>query len=147
VLACVPALAQLAIILIDNLLGDPIMREKGVSMATLVNQQLVDNLTTVRMLANGFIITSLLWASALAAIIDRRLWRAACLFLVCAAFTAFGIMHSPIAGSPMLLPWQLDDAIRHHVVTYLVGYIAVAVILYAWGAVLPVEDAESLEDS
>src|SRR5262245_26243739 len=31
VLACVPALAQLAIILLDGLLGDPIMREKGVS--------------------------------------------------------------------------------------------------------------------
>jgi AGZA family xanthine/uracil permease-like MFS transporter len=144
VLACVPALAQLAIILIDNLLGDPIMREKGVSLATLVNLQLVANLTTVRMLANGFIITSLLWASALAAIIDRRLWRAASLFAICAAFTAFGIMHSPIAGSPMFLPWQLDDATRHHVVTYLAGYLAVAAVLYAWRAVLPVEE-KSLE--
>ena len=46
----------------------------------------------------------------------------------------------------MFLPWQLDDAIRHHVLTYLVGYLAVAVILYAWGAVLPVEDAERVED-
>ncbi len=145
VLACMPALAQLAIILIDNLLGDPIMREKGVSMATLVNGQLVANLTTVRMLANGFIITSLLWASALAAIIDRRLWRAASLFLVCSAFTAFGIMHSPITGSPMFLPWQLDDATRHHVVTYLAGYLAVAVVLFVWSAILTQKDVERVE--
>ena len=145
VLACVPALAQLAIILIDGLMGDPIMREKGVSEATLVSGQTAANLVTVRMLANGFIITSLIWASALAAIIDRRLWRAATLFLVCAGFTAFGIMHSPIAGSPMFWPWELEDETRRHVSQYVAGYLAVAAVLYAWGALLPPAEAGEAE--
>jgi AGZA family xanthine/uracil permease-like MFS transporter len=145
VLACVPALAQLAIILLDGLLGDPIMREKGVSEATLISPKNIADLTTVRMLANGFIITSLVWASALAAIIDRRLWRAASLFLVCAGLTAFGIMHSPIAGSPMFWPWELEVETRRHVIQYAAGYLAVATILFAWGALFPPAKASETE--
>lgn len=137
VLACVPALAQLGLIFVDKVFGDPIMFENGVSIAVLKGEALAAELTTLRMLANGFIITSLLWASALAAIIDRRLWRAGSLFLLCSILTMFGIMHSPLPGSPMFVPWQLVEATQHHVVSYLVGYIAVAVVLYAWGAVLP----------
>ncbi len=145
VLACVPALAQLAIILIDSLLGDPIMREKGVSADALVGDKLAADLITLRMLASGFIITSLLWASALAAIIDRQLWRAATLFLACAALTAFGIMHSPLAGSPMFLPWQLVGETLRHIVQYVVGYAAVAVVLVVWGTMLPSQGAEKVE--
>jgi len=145
VLACVPALAQLGLIFVDKVFGDPIMFEKGVSIAVLKGEALAAELTTLRMLANGFIITSLLWASALAAIIDRRLWRAGSLFLLCSILTMFGIMHSPLPGSPMFVPWQLDAATQHHVLPYLVGYIAVAVVLYAWGAVLPPNGGKSLE--
>ncbi|MCI0358744.1 MAG: hypothetical protein L0211_09705 [Planctomycetaceae bacterium] len=139
VLACVPALAQLGLIYIDKVFGDPIMFEKGVSIAVLKGEALLAELTTLRMLASGFIVTSLLWASALAAIIDRRLWRAASLFLLCSVLTMFGIMHSPLAGSPMFVPWQLDEVTHHHVITYLVGYIAVAVVLYAWGYLLRIQ--------
>jgi hypothetical protein len=42
------------------------------------------NVQTVRALAGGFIVTSLLWASSLAAIIDRRLFRAAAFLAVAA---------------------------------------------------------------
>jgi len=141
VLACVPALAQLGLIFVDKVFGDPIMFEKGVTIAALKGEALAADLTTLRMMANGFIITSLLWASALAAIIDRRLWRAASLFLLCSILTMFGIMHSPLPGSPMFViwqpnSWQLDEATQHHVLSFLVGYIAVAVVLYAWGYML-----------
>jgi len=145
VLACVPALAQLGLIFVDKVFGDPLMFEKGVSIAALKGEALVAELTTLRMLANGFIVTSLLWASALAALIDRQLWRAASLFLLCSVLTMFGVMHSPLPGSPMFLPWQLDEQARHHVVTYLVGYLGVAVVLYVWRTVLPAGEADRIE--
>jgi AGZA family xanthine/uracil permease-like MFS transporter len=133
VLACVPALAQLALLFVDEVFGDPLMFEKGVSIAALKSAVLIDKLTILRMLSGGFIITSLLWASALAAIIDRRLARAAGLFLVCAGLTLFGIMHSPLPGSPMLLPWKEAAPIARIVTQFAVGYVGVAIVLFAWG--------------
>jgi AGZA family xanthine/uracil permease-like MFS transporter len=109
-----------------------------------------DEMNTVRILAAGFILTSLIWASALAAIIDRRLWRAAGLFFVAALFTLFGVMHSPLPGSPLYLPWQLDADSQHYVYQYVLGYLLTAVLLLAWGGLLqsqgvrPIDDDETL---
>jgi AGZA family xanthine/uracil permease-like MFS transporter len=136
VLACVPALAQLALIFL----------EKAVPPGTVWS----DEMNTVRILAAGFILTSLIWASALAAIIDRRLWRAGGFFLLAAVFTQFGVMHSPLPGSPLYLPWQLDAESQRYVYQYVVGYILTAVLLIAWGGLLhsqgvrPIENDESL---
>src|SRR5262249_14774131 len=81
VLACVPSLPQLALIFIDKTLG-------SLTLSDLTREAISENLPsdvqTVRILASGFIVTSLLWASALAAIIDRRLRRAACFYLLAA---------------------------------------------------------------
>ena len=134
VLACVPALAQLGLIFIDK-----------VSAHLPAGTTLQDaDLQTVRILASGFILTSLLWSSALAAIIDRRLWRAACLFLLCGICTQFGVMHSPEPGSPLFLPWQISPAAGHHVYPYLLGYVSSAVLLFAWGWLLKVQGIEPL---
>lgn len=136
VLACVPALAQLGLIFIDKTMGDPLMFEKGVSIAGLKGESTVAELATLRILANGFIVTSLVWASALAAIIDRRLWRAAAFFALAGAFTLFGIMHSPEPGSPLFFPWQISPALQHFVYPYALGYFSVAILLMAWGWLL-----------
>jgi AGZA family xanthine/uracil permease-like MFS transporter len=137
VLACVPALAQLALIFIEKILGMPTIIGSSVNVGSLVTPEAVAEATgNVRMLANGFIITSLLWASALAAIIDRRLMRAASLFIACSVFTMFGLMHSPLPGSPMFLPWQLEALAQQQVYSYVAGYLAAAVVLYAWGYLL-----------
>jgi AGZA family xanthine/uracil permease-like MFS transporter len=125
VLACLPALAQLGLIFIDKL--HPQMQ-------------------TVRILANGFIVTSLLWASALAAIIDRRLWRAAVLFAVCGACTLVGIIHSPLPGSPMFLPWQLAEAVQHHVYPFAAGYACASLLLLGWGWLLRVQGIAPNDD-
>jgi AGZA family xanthine/uracil permease-like MFS transporter len=127
VLACVPALAQLALIFIDKLL--PLAsRELPPPMAA--------ELQTVRMLSSGFIVTSLLWASALAAIIDRRLWRASSFFGLAAGCALFGIIHSPAPGSPLFLPWQLDMEFQRLVYSYALGYTLVAGLLIVWGCLL-----------
>ena len=64
---------------------------------------------TLRIVANGFIVTSLLWSSALAALIDRKLFWGAAFFLVAALCAAFGIIHSPAPGSPLFVPWETGE--------------------------------------
>jgi AGZA family xanthine/uracil permease-like MFS transporter len=135
-LACVPALATLAIMFVDQIFGDASIRGAGLSPERLQDKLLAGNLTTLHILANGFIVTSLIWASALAALIDRRLWRAACFFLVSAGLTLFGIMHSPEPGAPMFFPWQLADDAQRHVFQFAAGYAAVALLLFGWGWLL-----------
>jgi AGZA family xanthine/uracil permease-like MFS transporter len=135
VLACVPALAQLALIFIDKLL--PLVGHE-------LDPQLGAELQTVRMLSSGFIVTSLLWASALAALIDRRLWRASTFFLIAGGCALFGIIHSPEPGSPLFLPWQLDATSQRLVYTFTLGYVLVAGLLFAWGCLLKARGIQPL---
>jgi AGZA family xanthine/uracil permease-like MFS transporter len=136
-LACLPALAQLGLIFIEK---------SGIPIANLPNPAAVSEFTTLRILANGFVVTSLIWASALAAMIDRRLWRAGCLFLLASVFTLFGIMHSPEPGSPMFFPWQVAEAVQHHVYSYAAGYGLVALMLFAWGCLLQSQGIQPVEE-
>ena len=97
------------------------------------------NLQTLRMLAGGFIITSLLWASAVAALIDRRLRLAAAYFGVAAAFSLIGIIHSPLPGSPLVNPFALPDSLPHNAVgqtpLYMAAaYTCVCLVLLGWNS-------------
>jgi AGZA family xanthine/uracil permease-like MFS transporter len=74
-------------------------------------QPLGKNLFTLHLLAGGFIVTSLLWASSLAAIIDRRFAAGATYFGIAAVCSLFGIIHSPLPGSPMVIPWDLPASL------------------------------------
>jgi AGZA family xanthine/uracil permease-like MFS transporter len=135
----VPALAQLAMIFIDKLLP-------YVPPGVLIeNAGLVAQAQTVRMLASGFIVTSLLWASALAATIDRRLRRAGVFFAMCAALTLFGVIHSPAPGSPIFVPWQLDANYQSAVFQYASGYGLAAVLLLAWDVLATMKGVRPIE--
>jgi AGZA family xanthine/uracil permease-like MFS transporter len=59
----------------------------------------------VRLLGNGFILTAVVWGSALAAMLDRRLAAAALAFAVASAATLFGLMHSPLPTGAVFWPW------------------------------------------
>ena len=63
--------------------------------------------TTLRCLANGFIVTSLLWGAGLAMMIDGRLRSAAVFFGVAGAFAFFGVIHSPLKDEQIGLPWVI----------------------------------------
>ncbi|MEX2121926.1 MAG: hypothetical protein WD847_20265 [Pirellulales bacterium] len=100
------------------------------------NLLLAQTLQTVRILSGGFIVTSLLWASGLAALVDRRLLRGAAFFGVAALASLFGVIHSPLAGNPLVIPWDMPDlpAAAHgqtplHMAA---GYALLAVLLVAW---------------
>jgi hypothetical protein len=56
-------------------------------------------------LGNGFILTAVLWAAALAFIIDRRPGAAAVVLAVCAVATVFGLVHSPLPTGAVFWPW------------------------------------------
>ncbi len=137
-LACVPALAALAMIYVDKLvpLG-----------AKIAGTPMEADVGTLRILANGFIVTSLLWSSGLAALIDRKLFWGAAFSLGAALCAAFGIIHSPAPGSPLFLPWETGEitaelqpffgfypsAHFQVVIPYVAGYLAVGVMLILWG--------------
>lgn len=133
--ACIPALAFLGLSFAERVLGD-----QGLGFGNLNDPSLRHDLLTLRILSNGFIVTSLLWASALSAIIDRRLSSAALYFLIAAAATTFGVIHSPLPGGALFLPWQLEAESFRVVSQYIAGYVAVAILLAVWDQYLYLAD-------
>ncbi len=51
---------------------------------------------TLLVLGNGFILTALVWGSALCAIVDGRLRAAAAIFAATGIAVLFGVVHSPL---------------------------------------------------
>jgi AGZA family xanthine/uracil permease-like MFS transporter len=95
-LSALPALAYLATLPLNAVLrGGPPPADEAVHVQTL------------RCLANGFIVTSLLWGAALAALLDDRPVRSAAYLVLAAAFTLVGIIHSPLPGAPLKWPQEV----------------------------------------
>jgi len=57
------------------------------------------------LLGNGFILTAVLWGSALVFIIERRLTHAAAVWATASAATLFGVIHSPHPSGAVFWPW------------------------------------------
>jgi AGZA family xanthine/uracil permease-like MFS transporter len=95
-LATLPALAALTLIPVDTVLaGKP---PAGPNAAVMV--------VTLRCLGNSFIVTSLLWAACLAAMLDGRMSRAAAYLAVAGLCALFGVIHSPFVDARVALPWD-----------------------------------------
>ena len=91
----------------------------------------VPELAVIVMLGNGFIITSMVWAGFVVALIDRRNARAVAILLVGALLTACGVIHSIDPAGAVYLPWQLDPASRTVVAQFAGAYVVLAAILVA----------------
>lgn len=135
-LACTPALASLVVIFTDQILA-----AGQISIETLEQHPatalLAKNLLTLRILSAGFIVSSLIWAAALAMLIDRRFRRAAAFFAAGAAGSLLGVIHSPLAGSPLALAWALPQTPPSSVagqtpLTFASAYGLLALVLFAW---------------
>ncbi len=81
------------------------------------------------MLANGFILTALLWGSAAAFLIDRRIGRASAVLVVCGILSLFGFIHSVLPSGGVYLPWHLTTTVLPY--HWAIGYIGLAVLLIA----------------
>jgi AGZA family xanthine/uracil permease-like MFS transporter len=96
-LACVPALAYLASLVLKQMTGEI----KPFEQLSPNSQHYVQ---TITVLSGGFIITSLLWGSILTFLIDGRIRPAVVGLVLAGACALFGIIHSPLDTGPIVLP-------------------------------------------
>jgi adenine/guanine/hypoxanthine permease len=98
-LACVPALAYLAVLASKQFALD-------LKPFPELQPQTQQWIQTVTVLAGGggFIVTSLLWATALSHMIDGRVKAVAGTLFLAGALAWCGIIHSPLPSSPMMFP-------------------------------------------
>ena len=177
VFACVPALAFLAYLYADQLLGgfgiqsltgsgtlrpdiqlaldalatnatgDKALTDqlKTVESAFHLRPDLASDLHTVHILKQGFILTSLLWASLLAMAIDRRMNQAAMFTAIAGVFTLFGLIHSPLSNNALFLPfsipglgdgWVLPIEMMPFMLRLAFGYFATSLLFLIWGRFL-----------
>lgn len=79
------------------------------------------------MMANGFILTGMLWGGALAFLADRKAGAAAITFLVAAGMTLFGVIHSITPSGGVYLPWEMNSTLPYE---WAAGYAIIAVMIY-----------------
>jgi AGZA family xanthine/uracil permease-like MFS transporter len=113
-----------------------VLASLGESIDSFAGTPLATQLQTMQMLSGGFIVTSLLWGAALAALIDRRLHVAAAYFAVAGVCSLFGVIHSPFADERLLWPWDLGElpaaAAGQTPVYMAAAYFLVAILLLVW---------------
>jgi AGZA family xanthine/uracil permease-like MFS transporter len=95
-LACVPALAYLAVIALKQLSPGLDLAPLGLETRRWVQ--------TALMISNGFIVTSLIWATVLANLIDGKIRPAIFTLILAAGLALFGVIHSGLPDSPILTP-------------------------------------------
>lgn len=118
--AFLPAVAALVLIETDGLLAALGARPEGLPPAAAAAY------AALRQLANGFIVTALVWGAALTWIIDGRLRTATAVLAAGAACATVGLMHSPLPGGTLFWPWALDDPAPLRIAA---GYLAAAAAL------------------
>ncbi|HEU4438890.1 MAG TPA: MFS transporter [Methylomirabilota bacterium] len=100
----IPAVA--ALVLIE---GNQLLASAGKSAADLTGDGRLA-WGTLLVLGNGFIVTALLWSSALVAMIEQRLRIAGAVLAVAALATLFGVIHSPLPDGAVFWPWAVASA-------------------------------------
>ena len=89
----------------------------------------ISELAVINVLGNGFIITSMIWASFLVAMIDGKPGRAASIVLLGGALTLFGVIHSVTPAGNLYLPWLLDPLSRAIALQFAGAYLVLAAVL------------------
>lgn len=99
-LGLIPALAYLVNIELGSLIS-----AAHINIAML-DEHTRQSLQVLTMLGNGFIITSMLWATWLIWVIDHRLHQAASIGVIAALLTLLGLIHSPFTDGRVFYPGQ-----------------------------------------
>jgi AGZA family xanthine/uracil permease-like MFS transporter len=97
-LAALPALAYLAALVLKNVFGATAVPEGELGRSLL---------QTLRCLSNGFLISGMLWAAALAMLLDGRLKTAAAFLATAGVCAFFGVIHSPLADERIGIPYYV----------------------------------------
>jgi AGZA family xanthine/uracil permease-like MFS transporter len=131
-LACVPALAALAKIETDKVLA----------AGARPDAVLARELFSLQIISAGFIVTSVLWAGMLTALLDRRLRPAAGWCFAAAACTLCGVIHSPFKDGSLFVPWAIatlpPEAAGRGPLHLAAAYGLMAILFLGWSAWLAV---------
>lgn len=106
VFSCVPALAYLAYLIMDQMFN-----ASGVGFEQFRGET-QHWIQTITVLSGGFIVTSLLWGTFLTRLIDGDTRSAALAMVVASGCSLVGIMHSPLRSSPILWPWSVIRTLK-----------------------------------
>ncbi len=106
--ACVPALAYLAVLAVNQVL--PSLGKSFDALPPEI-QRWIQSVTVI---AGGgtFIVTSLIWATSLSHLIDGRVKAASAVLFLAAILAFFGVIHSPLAKAPIAWPWDVLEQLR-----------------------------------
>jgi AGZA family xanthine/uracil permease-like MFS transporter len=126
VLAFFPPIARMLAIK----LGDPtyVAPEHFAQLMTATGSGMPE-LAVIVALGNGFIITSMIWAGFLVALIDGRTGIAVTTLLVGAVMTLFGVIHSVDPGGALYFPWALSGVGRTLAFQFISAYLALAAVI------------------
>lgn len=97
--AFLPVIANLVMIILSQFLGHTAFQ------ASMLPSHLQKLLSSLTVLSNGFILTSILWGGMLAFLIDKKPQKAATYALVCSVCTLFGLIHSVLPSGEVYMPW------------------------------------------
>lgn len=121
-IAFIPASAELVLIHWNSLLGG-----LNVAAEALPPPQLA-SYRSLTLLANGFILTSMLWSTLLIDIIDRRRRRILVVSALAAGLTLVGAIHSPFADGRLFLP---DTSLPRSTYLLAAGYLLLGAVTWA----------------
>ncbi len=123
-LAFVPIVAYLVLVEVKGVLGNVGVVPSALKADWAVAYQ------GLLLMANGFLITAMLWASMLTLIIQHRLRGAAAYAGAAALLTLFGVIHSPFDDGRLFLPWMTANPWPFQISA---AYGIVAILLWGWG--------------
>ena len=89
----------------------------------------LSDMAAIVTLGNGFIITAMIWVTALVAMIDGQMRRAVLALLVGAVLTLFGFIHSVDPRGGIYLPWALEGLPKIIMWQFFGAYVALAAVL------------------
>lgn len=108
-LAFLPVAAAVVLIVGGSLLGAlgktpaDLSGDAGATWAALV------------VLGNGFIVTAVLWAWALVAMLERQAGIACAVLAAASLATLCGVIHSPLPNGALFWPWAAPDPVSAHI--------------------------------
>jgi AGZA family xanthine/uracil permease-like MFS transporter len=149
-IAILPSVAQLVAIVLSQVQGGALMTaaldpELTARATGILNPAFIRTCGVMIMLANGFILTALLWGSAAAFLIDRKIVAASVVLAICGGLSFFGFIHSVLPSGGVYFPWHLTTTtLPYH---WMVGYVGLAVLLLTMSSVTATADTKSATET
>ncbi|MDR2734778.1 MAG: hypothetical protein LBC99_09120 [Spirochaetota bacterium] len=128
--ACLPTISNMVMTKLTS--GEAIKEAARQAMSSVQEAHHLPEVLVVLSLGNGFIISAMLWGTAIIKMIDRKLQQAALCFLSLAGLSFFGFVHSAKPEGGIYLPWNLDAPFHNIPYQFAIAYIVLALIMLAF---------------